>query len=251
MRYKILMSNLGYGRGIGGSLDHHIRYAHRHFYCSQPVQEAILRQLGQIIEQQDPDLCCFVEIDKGSTHSANYNQLEALINEHYSFFDIENKYAKSSWLRSFPLTHSKSNAFLSKSPLPFEKIYLTTGTKRLIYKIQLAANITLFFTHFSLSRKTRQQQLYQLRDIIHQLPGEIILLGDFNILTGFSELAPLLQDTGLKLLNMQDRPTFRFHRRHMVLDLCICSQGISAGAQLEIIPQPYSDHAALLLEITL
>jgi len=33
--------------------------------------------------------------------------------------------------------------------------------------------------------------------------------------------------------------------RH-ILDLCICTQGISKHASLKIIPQPYSDHAALM-----
>lgn len=249
MSYKILFSNIGYARGISGSLQHHLRYAHRHVYCNPGVQKAVLHQLYQLIERQDPDLCCFVEIDQGCIHSANVNQLEALINEHYSFFDIENKYAQASWLRRFSFTRSKSNAFLAKHPLPFEKLYLSHGSKRLIYKLRLPFGATLLFTHFSLNRKTRARQLEEIRRFLSQEAGEIMVLGDFNILTGFSELAPLLVDTGWLLLNAHDKPTFTFHRRRMVLDLCICSPGIASHARLEVIPQPYSDHDALLVVI--
>src|SRR2546421_44911 len=110
--HKILLSNLGYMRGINGALSHHLRYAHRHFYCSVTAQKKALQQLAAILEREDPDICCFVEIDKGSSGSANFNQLEALVNEKYHFSDIENKYGQKSLLRSLPFSRGKSNAFL-------------------------------------------------------------------------------------------------------------------------------------------
>ena len=75
------------------------------------------------------------------------------------------------------------------------------------------------------------------------------MLGDFNIHSGFSELAPLLHENNLVLRNKEDAPTFRFHTVRLPLDLCICSHGIAARTELKIIPQPYSDHEALLLTI--
>ncbi len=112
------------------------------------MQEKALGQLSGLIAREDPDICCFVEIDKGSAGGANFNQLEALVSEKYAFYDIENKYGEASRLRSFPLTRGKSNAFLAKQKLPYEKIYFTAGMKRLIYKIRLEPNVTLFFAHF-------------------------------------------------------------------------------------------------------
>lgn len=243
------MSNLGYLRGINGGLAHHVLYAHRHLYCSIPTQKKNLRQLATLLEQEDPDICCFVEIDKGSSGSANFNQLEGLVTEKYSFSDIENKYGQLSRLRTLPFSKGKSNAFLAKQPVEHEKIYFAHGTKRLIYKLHLTNNITLFFAHFSLKREVRAQQLLQVRQLLKDTPGESIFLGDFNILSGFQELTPLLADNQLQLLNDEHSPTFRFHRSHKVLDLCICSQTLAPRLSLTILPQAYSDHAALLVDV--
>ncbi len=247
---KILMGNLGYLRGIDGSLAAHIAFAHRHFYCSAASQQKAVGQLREIIAQASPDICCFVEIDQGSAHSAHFNQLEQVLGEHHPFFDIDNKYGHDSKLRQFSLTRGKSNAFISKQELAFERLHFTHGTKRLVYKLQLADGLTLFFGHFSLKRKVRALQLLQVRQMIRDTPGEVIFLGDFNILDGFSELALLLQDK-LVLMNRDDSPTFTFHRTKKILDICICTPGIAQRVGLQIIPQPYSDHAALLLDVAL
>ncbi|MBY0407869.1 MAG: endonuclease/exonuclease/phosphatase family protein [Rickettsiales bacterium] len=242
------MGNLGYLRGINGSLVHHIAFAHRYFYCTAGAQAKAVQQLKAIIEREVPDVCCFVEIDQGSGHSAHVNQLEHVVNEHYRYFDIDNKYGADSPLRKFSLTRGKSNAFISRRELPFERLHFTHGTKRLIYKLQLEGELTLFFSHFSLNRKVRHMQLMQIRQLIRDTPGEVIFLGDFNILDGFVELAPLLQDE-LVLMNREDSPTFTFHKSSKVLDICLATPGVAKHIDLRIIPQPYSDHAALLVEI--
>lgn len=248
--YKILLSNLGYARGIDGNLFDHMRYAHRHFYCPPEVQKSSLRQLSKLIAREDPDICCFVEIDKGSFTSGGFNQLQELIDEKYRFFDIESKYGPTSQLRSFFITKGKSNAFLAKQAFQYEKIHFACGVKRLIYKISLDKNLTLFFAHFSLNKSVRAKQILEIEELIKATKGEVIFLGDFNILTGMQEIAPLL-DRGHILLNREDDPTFTFHKHKLVLDLCICSKGIAGHADLKVIPQPYSDHAALMLEVTL
>lgn len=245
----IMMGNLGYLRGINGCLSHHVRFAHRHFYCPRPVQEECIRQVMDIIKEQDPDICCFVEIDKGTAKIGNFNQLEALVSEEYPFFDIENKYGELSRLRKLPLTKGKSNGFLAKKKYHYEKIFFTHGTKRLIYKIQVEPDVTVLFAHYSLKQSVRVQQLLQTREILKQTPGHVILLGDFNVNGGFGELAPLLNDNDLVLLNEEGVPTFRFHKRRLPLDLCICSHAIAHRTELKVIPQPYSDHDALVVSL--
>lgn len=246
---KILMSNLGYARGINGCLAHHVRYAHRHVFCNQVVQQQALDQLAAIMQEEEPDICCFVEIDNGSFDTARFNQLEHLLTDDYPAYDVENKYGQGSILRTLAFTRGKSNAFIARKRYPHEKIYFTHGTKRLIYKIHITSGLTLFFAHFSLKQKVRQKQLEQTRDLMHNTEGEVIFMGDFNILNGIGELDPLLQDEGLVLLNSPDMPTFTFHRRKLMLDLCLCTPEIAARTKLRIIPQPYSDHAALVAEV--
>lgn len=250
MGITILMSNLGYLRGINGCLVHHFRYAYRHIYCSRNVQETCLAQVIEIIRRERPDLCCFVEIDKNLAGLGNFSQFETLVSECYPFFNIENKYGPVSRLRKLPVMRGKGNGFLASRPWPYEKIFFSHGTKRLIYKIMLKPGLALFFAHFSLKKAVRALQLAEIRTLLQDTPGEIILLGDFNIHSGFQELAPLLHENNLVLLNREDIPTFRFHTLQLPLDLCICSHGIAKNAQLDIIPQPYSDHEALLLTLT-
>lgn len=249
MSYKILFSNIGYGRGIDGSLMAHLRRFHHHFYMSVDVQKHILAQLKDIILREDPDIACFVEIDRGSLYSARFNQLEMLLDDVYAFHNIADKYGEDSYWSRVPLHEGKSNAFVAKQELPFEKLFFNSGTKRLIYKICLPGGITLFFAHFSLSRATRLKQMHEMRSLIKAVEGPVMILADFNIMGGFSELSPLLDGLDLKILNDESEPTFFFHRRRMALDLCLCSPEIADRCRLEIIPQPFSDHAALLIDM--
>ena len=248
MPLKVLFSNIGYAKGISGSLRDHILLFHRHVYCRPTVQTAALSELKKLIEEHKPDICCIVEVDKGSFHCAYLDQLSFLISDKYSHSDIADKYGEKSWLARMPLHGGRSNAFLARQYFPFEKFFFTHGTKRLIYRIEVAEDLHLFFTHFSLKKDVRKKQFREIRQLIKQTPGEVILLGDFNIMGGFSELQPLLKNKALTLLNPDDIHTFTFHKRKMILDLCLCSKNIAKAASLEIIPQKFSDHAALLAE---
>lgn len=248
---KILMSNLGYARGINGCLVDHIRYAHRHVFCSQVVQQQVLDQLAAIMAEEAPDICCFVEIDNGSFDTARFNQLEHLLSDDYPHYDVENKYGAGSILRTLAFTRGKSNAFIARKRYPFERVYFTHGTKRLIYKINIAENLTLFFAHFSLKAAVRKKQLEQTRALMHDTKGEVIFMGDFNVLSGLSELDGLIEEKKLVLMNNPDAPTFTFHTRKLVLDLCLCTPAIAAKTAIRIIPQPFSDHAAVVAEVTL
>lgn len=253
MTYRILFSNIGYAKGIDGSLRQHIARFARHFYSRLSVQEQVLKELNAIITLERPDLCCFVEIDSGSIQSARHNQMQPLINETYAHYDVADKYGPDSNVSQMPLHGGRSNSFMSREKLSFEKLYFKNGTKRLIYKIalppEIPGNIHVFFTHFSLRKKIRAKQFEEVRQIILQTPGETILLADFNIFYGFKELAPLLQTENLVVLNNEKDTTFQFSGKHLALDLCLCSSSLSSRLALHIIPQPFSDHAALLVEI--
>lgn len=245
----ILMGNLGYLRGINGYLLQHLRYAYRHIYCSIDVQARCLQQVTQIIAREDPDICCFVEIDQGYREKRSFNQLESLINAHYAFYDIENKYGPLSRLRHLPLTRGKSNGFVAKTSFPYEKIYFEHGAKKLIYILKPQPGIHIIFAHFSLKLAVRRQQILQIAHICSQIEGDIALMGDFNIHSGFEELSPLLANGKFVLMNKENVPTFRFHRLQLPLDICLCSPALADKAELRIIPQPYSDHDALLLRL--
>ncbi len=249
MKRKILFSNIGYARGIDGTLWQHVCRFSRHFYLGVPTQKEVLGQLRRIIDDEKPTLCCLVEIDQGSLHSTYFNQLEALVDEHYQYHDIADKYGENSMLGRMPLHIGKSNAFLSHEKFPFERLYFTHGSKRLIYHLTLPEDLHVYFAHFSLQSKVRAKQFREFNRLVRKTEGDVIILADFNIMQGFKELEPLLHDTNLKVLNKEDEHTFTFHKYKWALDLCLCSENLLDRISLRVIPQPFSDHAALLVEV--
>jgi endonuclease/exonuclease/phosphatase family metal-dependent hydrolase len=246
---KILFSNLGYATGINGSLRHHARKAFRHVFQTQKMQSQVLIQFRKIMEDTEPDLCCLVELDRGSLHSGYFNQIEALVSPSYPNYDITNKYGPNSRFANLLFHKGKSNGFLSKVSHPFSCLYFQNGTKRLVYRLQLTPILALFFAHFSLNRRTRAKQLLEVCEFVRHEIGDVIIFGDFNIFTGFQELGPLLADANLELINVPGEPTFRFHRWRHTLDLCLATPSLARRLRLSVIDQTFSDHDALLLEI--
>ncbi|MGE3770642.1 MAG: endonuclease/exonuclease/phosphatase family protein [Bdellovibrionales bacterium] len=249
MKHRILFSNVGYAKGIDGSLTQHVMRFGRHFYCPVPVQQQVLGQLKAIIHDQKPDICCFVEVDSGSFTSSYFNHLQYMTDEAYPFSDIADKYGEKSRLGRLPLFSGKSNGFLARENYAFDRIYFAHGAKRLMYRLRVSEDTTIFFGHFSLKYRIRQKQLEEMNSYVRATKGNVIVLADFNILNGLAELTPLLNETNLRIMNDESKHTFRFYNRQHVLDVCLCSEGLLPHAQLHIIPQPFSDHAALLLDL--
>lgn len=246
---KILFSNLGYATGISGSLYHHVTKSWRHLYQPPALQRRVLGQFRQIMEAEKPDLCCLVEVDRGSLHSGYFNQIKALQCAHYNSFDIADKYGEMSPISRLPFHDGKSNGFLARTAYPFSRLYFRNGTKRLIYSIEVAPGLTVLFAHFSLKPAVRQNQFEEIAELVAGFGGEVIVLGDFNTLNGLGELDSLLANDRLRLLNRRDEATFTFHQWQHTLDLCLYTPGLETRLGLRVIPQPFSDHAGLLVSV--
>lgn len=249
MTFNILFSNIGYAKGIDGSLAQHARHFHRHLYCPIPVQQQVLMQIKGLMKQENPDLCCFVEIEHDEVRPQRFSQLGSLIGEEYPFYDVADKYGPNSWLSRMPWHRGRCNAFLARREMPFERRYFSMGSKRLIYELSGPDNIAIFFAHFSLQRAVRAEQFSELRRLVERSNREVIVLADFNIMGGFAELDPLMRDNKLSVLSREDEPTFTFYKYRRPLDLCIASQSLVPRLGLKVVPQPFSDHAALLVTL--
>lgn len=246
---KILMSNIAYARGFDGALGTHVGRAYRHLYCSTAVQKRVMGDVKRLLDHEQPDVCCFVEVERGGKGAKSFDQLRSLLDERFMYADIANKYFAKGGYKWLPVLGRKCNAFCSNRPLEFEHVYLDAGIKRLVYKITINPRLTLFFAHFSLRRSVRRLQFAGLRRVLRFTPGEHIVMGDFNIFGGAEELAPFLRKTKLLVVNDPELPTFRFHRSRALVDLAMCSPGIRDRAALRIVEQHYSDHAALILDL--
>jgi endonuclease/exonuclease/phosphatase family metal-dependent hydrolase len=246
---RILMSNIAYARGMSGSLFDQVMRAYRHVHCRTQVQQNVVDQIRCLVDAEKPDVCGFVEIDRGRASGKAFNQLHAILDGKYPVWDIANKYFRGNRSHAIPFLGRNCNAFCAKREVPFERVYLPAGMKRLAYKITLAPRLTLFFTHLALRKKTRTRQMEGIRALVDATPGEHVVMGDFNIFSGLDELKPLVDGSSLVLLNDPYAATHRFHKRHRVLDLCLVSEPLRERAELKVIPQGYSDHAALMLRL--
>lgn len=247
---KILLWNAGYFRGIDGNIFNHLRYGYRHFYCSDRIQAKYLEDFKNLIKSENPDICCLVEIDKGSFNNMYVDQMPRLASSEYKFADAEKKASPEFIFRNNPFFVGKSNGFLSKKKYIFRKIYLKNGVKRLVYLIELDGGIKLLLVHLTpFSRRIRKKQIDEIKEIVSDF-DKVIICGDFNIFGGSAELDNLLENSELVLMNGIDDKTYPAYSPRRALDLFICSENIAAGAKLSILKDwRISDHLPLILKI--
>lgn len=244
---RIVYANLGYSRGINGSIGHHVGRGHRHVFTSRSVQLKSLRFVKDRLRDLEPDLSCFVEIDRGSFTNGFFDQLPVLTEAHHTTARIDNKYGADRKFRQLSVGRGKSNAFLATQDLAYETRYLTFGKKRLVYDIDIGG-IRVLMAHCSLRHRVRQLQFAELAEWLDERDQPTVVVGDFNTFRGASELRPLL-DKGMVHANALSGPTFRFGPYRALLDTCLVSKSIADRCSVEILDQPYSDHQMIKLDI--
>jgi endonuclease/exonuclease/phosphatase family metal-dependent hydrolase len=249
MNHRILVSNIGYARNIDGSVLAHLRQSRHHLRTSVRSQKIALDAYKNIIAAVQPDICCMIEIDTGSPTSSGFDQFAYLLHPDYPLRDVVGKYAVSSRLSKFWLTRGKSNGFMAKRPYRFNRYYLSHGSKRLLYRIELEKGLVLFFTHLSLNSQTRLKQIQELRAFADKETGDVLIAGDFNILAGPDELKTFTRDGRYTLLNDSALGTFTLLGRHYLLDICLATSHTVPRTSIEVIDQPFSDHDALLITV--
>jgi len=247
-RFRILLFNMGYGAGVDGSIQDYIRYGYRFLYTPKEVQKKVLGKIKKIISANKPNLCCLIEIDKGSLTTGYQNQLKMIEDKAFPHSDIENKYSKKGTLSMLPFFSGKSNCFLSREKLRYKKHYFKHGTKKLIYELYLPKGITLFFTHFSLLKKTRKKQFVEMKALIKN-KKKVIVCGDFNIFDGYEELNHFVENTNLKIIKTSK--TFPSYSPKYTLDLFICSKTIKNIKCRVLKHAKMSDHLPILAELNI
>ncbi len=139
----------------------------------------------------------------------------------------------------------RANAIVCKREYFFSTNYLSDGTKKLIYVVELNADTLLYFGHFSLSKSTRQKQFAQIGEWIQASGKQAVVCGDFNIFAGKSELSELGEKAGLKLVT--EKPTFPSFAPRYMLDLFFVSKSVKCES--EVLDITFSDHLPVLAQL--
>ncbi|RFC63095.1 hypothetical protein DYI37_14270 [Fulvimarina endophytica] len=249
---RIVYANLGYLRGIDGSIRQHVGRVWRHVYTPLAAQTESIAQLTAKVQELSPDLCCLVEIDRGSITNRFFDQLPTIGGDLFPVSGAHGKYGTERTLSPLHISYGKSNAFLAKRPLVATDRYLKDGKKKLVYDIRMEAgslDLRVLVVHLSLVESERALQIRELATWVAEQQASTIVVGDFNVFKGDAELRPLLASGHLYHANRGMEPTFRFGPWRAALDTCLISEDLREQASITIVDQPYSDHQMLVMDI--
>lgn len=240
--FRILLFNVGYCTELDGSFRDYLLRFYRYFHTPKKILRDAIRSLSALMRLQHPDLCCFVELHDKTRDLPHVRA--------YAYHSVENKYGLKSVLRRLPFFRHNCNGFFARTRLPYRKIFLKHGAKKLIYELKIPRGISLFMVHFSLKKRVRREQCGELERLLADRK-KVILCGDFNTLHGTEELAHLRKTCNLRIVNARRSPTFPTRRPRKALDLFLCTPSIEIARVRVLQSVHLSDHLPVLLEIRL
>lgn len=242
---RIVFYNIRYGTGCDWK--YHLPVPFSGFFRSSTVGTG---RIAQYLESLDADVLCLCEVDGGSYRHRNHCQARHMASKKGWQHVFANKYGRNSLVRRLPILSSQGNAILSRLPIVgTEEHHLSRGMK----KTYIEAEFDDFFVilaHLSLGKKTREAQLHELADHCRSLNKPVILGGDFNLLSGSRELAPLLKRTDLRDADALRRPTFPSRRPGMRLDYVLAGEEIEIH-RIDVPRVHFSDHLPIVCDVTI
>jgi hypothetical protein len=63
-RFRILLYNVGYATALDGSLRSYLLHFYRYIYTPRYIIRRVRQMIYSILQEQQPDVCCFVEIHR-------------------------------------------------------------------------------------------------------------------------------------------------------------------------------------------
>lgn len=239
---KIVVYNMGYGTGLNGSLRHYIFKFWRYLWTPKKV----LKEIVHFLKSVDPDVICLIEIDAGSLRNRFRSQVTEIAKGlNLTHAHSMSKYGPHSLWRKLPFFGKQHSAVLSRQKGEIKNHYLSTGMKRLVQEY-IVDGISIFVTHLSLRKKSRQKQIKELSGLIQACPRPYLVCGDFNTFKGLEEVDELMRENDLKLIHSQ--PTFPAFNPVRQLDLILVHKNIclkSSGVSKKVC----SDHLPVWVEI--
>ena len=245
IKSRLLVYNIRYAAGNGRRLK--IPMPGSGYLRPKPMH---LEKISQFIKEQNPDLVGLLEVDTGSTRTGNVNQAKKIADDlgHFSLYQC--KYHEGSVTSRLPILNAQANAFLASDTLHHPKFhYFKRGVKRLIIELE-TDEVSVYLVHLSLWYRHRQEQLWELCQLVSKAKKPVIVAGDFNTYWGSGELNLFKQATKLKSANTQSLATFPSDKPRLELDFILHHESIKV--EKFFIPEvEYSDHRPLVFDYSL
>jgi endonuclease/exonuclease/phosphatase family metal-dependent hydrolase len=245
---KVIFYNLGYARGISGSMKSHVQFAHRFVYQSVTSQITVMDIVSKMITQEQPDVFAYAEVGLGSPRTNNFNQHTYLKEQFTAEMkdSAASKYGES-FFAGLPFHRGNGNGLISFVPAEITAYYLRNSRKKLVF-ICKTESLTVFAVHLPLISSDRALQLVELSDLVNQTTGDVIVCGDFNIFNGMDELAYIMKRTSLQLVS-EGMQTFPAYSPRIQLDVFLYRFGNpNVTPKQKTLPIFVSDHLPIVLE---
>ena len=246
---KVLFWNLGYSRNIDGSLSSHLKNVHKFLRIDVNSQQKTLDKVIEIVQLVSPDVFAYAEVQTGSFANREFDQhaylaekLSGILHE-----DAVTKYGDTI-LSSLPYHKGNSNGVITTVPASIKNHLLLHSSKKLVQIVTLHG-VTIFVVHLPLLSKDRRLQIKELSGLINNVKGEVVVIGDFNIMNGYDELHDLQRKTDLKIAG-EGVVTFPSYKPKMALDICLyrLEKG-SKQPNFTTISSLESDHLPIVFEM--
>lgn len=209
--------NMGYLTGITGKPSEYLTKGSRLILTNKNEKEKVLKSLTDLIEEVKPDILFLSEIRDEPCMIPVRN----LFAKSY----IDSKYKPESFLNFLPFFRGNCNGVFLRNSLPVKKLFMKSGSKKLVYQISITENCSILFSHFALGKQTRSKQFSEISQIVMK-NNQSIIAGDFNIFRGIGELEELFKKGNLRLVNNLEKKTFPSYRPSHVIDLFLSSPSI-------------------------
>lgn len=239
---RFLLYNIRYATGSGVSF--HLPFP---FFGYLRPNPDVLKKIAEFVGEYSPDIVGLVEVDAGSMRSGSVNQPEFIADYLGHYHVYECKYSPDSFFSLAPVTAQQGNAVLTGREILAQKFhYFQEGVKRLVIEIELE-DCCIFLVHLSLSFRHRHRQLSFMRNLVTRVEKPVIVAGDFNCLSGESELELFCGATGLINANKDGQFSFPSHRPRKQLDFFLHSNHIEVN-KFDIIKTRLSDHLPIVVD---
>ena len=239
---RLLLYNIAYGTGCPGGLAKRLWTVHRYIRTSQSHLDRII----DFIDGSAADIVALVEVDTGSFRTDYVNQVEKVALHLSKYHTCDVKYGVDSIGRKIPILQNQGNAVLTRRKTAKKHFhFFPFGFKRLIIELNIEG-IRFFLVHLALQKGVREKQLNFLAKLAEG-DGPLIVAGDFNTLSGTTEISSFQRKLGLFNPNTEGVCTYPSWSPKKQLDIILCSKEIKI-LNFEVPEVRYSDHLPVLMD---